>query len=222
MSRPTDGSRYATGKDSQGRVVLREAFPAEPHTVDRLTISQPLYSSEDREFGRIGNPGGTIVPDATGSFTPQRVSWADGGKPSEVYVASFIPAQRWNGWAKPYFSQGECLRLALTQSAFKDSLKFEYDPVREVWQEFNDEEGYREDCPWIVIGDEVCHQVGSGFTWMELPDQPQRLDQEMPGIAAVEVRCADGAKRRSTYLPGEPVNSLAIQGALDTGYGPFL
>lgn len=221
MIKHTDGTRSTATSDNQDSVE-RDSLSTERHPVDDFTISPRLYGGEDREFGRIANPDARIIIDAAGSFTRHRVSWADGEKPSDVYVAAFIPAQRWYGWAKPYFPQSECLRLAHTQSTFNGSLRFEYDPVREVWQEFNDEEGYREDCPWIVIGGEVCHQVGSGFTWMELPDKPQRPEPETSGLAAREVLSAAGAtKGRSIPLPAEPVNSLAITGTVDTGYGPW-
>lgn len=221
MSKRTVGIGSTAAKGNQGSVV-QDALSAERHPVDSFTISPRLYSGEDREFGRVANPSGTITIDAAGAFTPQRVSWTAGEKQSEIYVAAFIPAQRWNGWAKPYFSQSECLRLALTQSAFDDSLKFEYDPVRELWQEFNDEEDYREDCPTMVIGGEICHQIGSGFTWMELPNEPQHLEPGMPRVVVREVRSVPSAtKRRSTPVPPEEqASSLAIPGTLDTGYGP--
>lgn len=223
MSKHTDSTRSTPPNDDLGSAV-RDAVSAEGHPVDSLTISPRLYSGEDREFGRVANPNGIITIDAAGSFAPQRVSWADGDKSTEIYVAAFIPTQRWNGWAKPYFSQSECLRLALTQAAFDDSLKFEYDPVREVWQEFNDEEDYREDCPSMFVGDEVVHQVGSGFTWMELPDSPQRTEPEMPDAVVGKVRSAADALRRpytpTPYVDG--ANGLAIPGSLSTGYGPGL
>ncbi|WP_024821110.1 hypothetical protein [Arthrobacter sp. 31Y] len=157
------------------------------------------------------------------SADPQQVSWSGGEKPSEIFTAAYVPAERWNGWAKPYFSQDECLRLAATQAEFNDSLKFEYDSARQVWQEFNEEEDYRSDCRTMLVDGVPCHQIGSGFTWMELPDVPQRRESEVPDGAVREVRSADSAaKRRSTPLQGEPVSGLAIPGTLDAGYGPLL
>lgn len=225
MSTHSNEIRNTPSQKNQ-RPAEREAVSAKHHPVDDFKISPRLYSGDDHEFGRIANPDATIIIDAAGRRAPQRVSWSGGDNPAEVYVAAFIPARRWNGWAKPYFSQDECVRLAATQSAFNDSLKFEYDPEREVWQEFNNDEGYREDCPWMILGNETVHQIGSGFTWVELPDEPTPPAAGMPNVAvAVEkVRsAADVVKRRSVCTAaGVQESGLAIPGSVDAGHGPCL
>lgn len=156
----------------------------------------------------------------------QQVSWSGGEKASQVFTAAYIPADRWNGWAKPYFSQEECQRLAATQADFNDSIHFEYDPDRQVWQEFNEEEEYREDCRTRVVDGELCHQIGSGFTWLECTDQsPQSVvESERPAETVRKVRSTGyAAKRSTTPTPvGEGSGSLAIPGSLDTGGGLFL
>ncbi|WP_422759307.1 hypothetical protein [Paenarthrobacter sp. C1] len=171
------------------------------------------------------NPALTLQPARVPrlSADPQQVSWSGGEKPSEIFRAAYVPAERWNGWAKPYFSQDECLRLAATQAEFNDSLRFEYDPARQVWQEFNEEEDYRSDCRTLLVDGVPCHQIGSGFTWMELPDAPGNREAGVSGGAVKEVRSAGGAaKRRSTPLPVEAPSSLAIAGTLEAGSGPLL
>lgn len=116
----------------------------------------------------------------TPAAKPQQVSWSGGEKPSEIFTAAYVPADRWNGWAKPYFSQDECQRLASTQSDFNDSIRFEYDSDRKVWQEVNEEEDYRSDCGTMLINGAACHQIGSGFTWLELPEDEEQDTDETP------------------------------------------
>ena len=167
-------------------------------------------------------PASNAVRPPESAVKLQQVSWSGGEKPSEIYTAAYIPASRWNGWARPYFSQDECRRLAATQSDFNDSTKFDYDTDRQVWQEFNEEEDYRSDCGTMLINGVVCHQIGSGFTWMELEDEPQHPEVETHGVTIMEVRSAGGAsKRRSAPVEAEPVNSLAIPGIMDADY-PYL
>lgn len=162
----------------------------------------------------------------TPATNPQQVSWSAGEKPSEIFMATHVPADRWNGWAKPYFSQNECERLAVTQADYGDSLHFQYDEARNVWQEFNEEEDYREDCRTIVVDGELCHQIGSGFTWLECPDRPLQsvVESQRPEENVRKVRSTGySAKRPPTPKQVEEgAGSLAIPGYPDTGEGLYL
>lgn len=129
---------------------------------------------------------------------PQQVSWSGGEKPSETFTAAYVPADRWNGWAKPYFSQDECQRVSATQSDFDDSIRFEYDSDRQVWQEVNEEEDYRSDCGTMLINGAACHQIGSGFTWMEVPEDGEQDADETP----MRRLSASRVKRPGNTSPG--------------------
>lgn len=96
------------------------------------------------------------------------VSWNDGEKPEDVFRAAYIATERWNGWAKPYFDQDECLRLAARQTTDGERTQYEYDAGRNIWQEVNVEEDYRADCKTRVVDGQLCHELGSGFTWYEV------------------------------------------------------
>ncbi|GAB2714184.1 hypothetical protein ACX801_17940 [Arthrobacter bambusae] len=156
---------------------------------------------------------------------PARVSWGDGENRSQIFTAAHVPAERWNGWAKPYFSQHECERLAATQADFNDSLKFEYDPDRKVWQEFNAEEDYREDCRAMIVHGETCHQIGSGFTWLELPDEPRHVVYDTtpnPIIRKVRARARPAGKNSNPGPAAEYSQVVTNPGAVDPVCGPDL
>lgn len=167
-------------------------------------------------------PGDTRSSDPT--TRPLRVSWNGGEDPSQIFEAAHVPADRWNGWAKPYFSQDECERLAATQAEFDDSLKFEYDPARRVWQEFNVEEDYRQDCPTMTVAGKVCHQIGSGFTWLELPGEPRQTVRENStpnSPVKVRARALPRSKPSSSGPLGDH-SPVAVPGAVDAAFGPEL
>lgn len=156
---------------------------------------------------------------------PQHVSWSGGEKPSEIFTAAYVPVDRWNGWAKPYFSQDECERLAATQADFNDSTKFVYDSERRVWQEFNEEENYRSDCGTMLINGAVCHQIGSGFTWMEIAEDKEQDADETPSPklrtsgARKPGNSSGGLKGRSSARAGRLPASVDVDVPTHPGFG---
>lgn len=117
------------------------------------------------------------------------VSWSGGEKPEDIFRAAYVATERWNGWAKPYFSQDECLRLAARQAADGEHTQYEYDAGRNIWQEINAEEDYRADCKIKVVDGQLTHELGSGFTWYEVTTSVDDADiEDELGVSATTSR----------------------------------
>ena len=133
------------------------------------------------------------------------VSWSDGEKPEDIFRATFVAPERWNGWAKPYFDHDESLRLAARQAADGERTQYEYDAGRNIWQEVNVEEDYRADCKSRVVDGVLCHELGSGFTWYEVNagNDAEYLDDDWE--PSVENSRATG------WVPADPDESAPAQ-----------
>lgn len=97
------------------------------------------------------------------------VTWGDDYDASNTYYAKEIPAERWNGAAKPWFSKAEASRIAEDQAVsmpFSEQFRwttagdnFEYEDADGKW--------------WPVLTKTdakgvALYQMGDGWTWREI------------------------------------------------------
>ncbi|WP_157357187.1 hypothetical protein [Arthrobacter sp. U41] len=168
-----------------------------PGTPPDPTLWDVLERGEQRANPESNGSGGTDwdAVSAEPPLTPETlVTWDDSQDPANNFNAAFIDENRWNGWAKPYFGQEECIRLAAHQIAAGETTQYDYDAARDVWQEINPEEGYRADCRTKEINGSRCHELGSGFTWLEVtPELTSEENETLLGPASARVGAMRGA-----------------------------